>query len=301
MKNATALDLVAFGEILWDVIDGEAHIGGAPFNLAAHAVRCGLRAAAVSCVGDDELGRAALAEMARLGVDRRWTETDHNHPTGTVTVTLKHGQPSYTIHEGVAWDFIQLSEAALQALAAERPRIFCFGTLAQRSGVSRQTLGRLLEVFAFTEVFYDVNLRQSFWSGALVEEGLARATLVKVNDEEARVLGGLLFDGACEPEAFARAVLARHPVRAVVVTLGADGCLVCERDKGTVSCPGVKVDVVDAVGAGDAISAAFLAAWLKGESAAEAAQAGNRRGAWVASQRGAVPEEEGRPAGRPYV
>ncbi len=295
------LDLVAFGEILWDVIEGEAHIGGAPFNLAAHAARCGLRAAAVSCVGDDELGRAALAEMARLGVDRRWTGIDSGHPTGTVTVTVKAGQPNYTIHEGVAWDFVRLSDEELHSLAVARPRVFCFGTLAQRSEVSRRTLFRLLDLFAFAEVFYDVNLRQTFWSGALVEAGLARATLVKVNDEEARVLGGLLFNGACEPEAFARAVLASHPVRAVIVTLGGDGCLVCERGKDAVRCPGITVAVVDTVGAGDAFSAAFLASWLMGATAAEAAQAGNRRGAWVASQRGAVPEEDerGRPASRP--
>ena len=285
------LDLVAFGEVLWDVIDGEAHIGGAPFNLAAHAVRCGLKAAAVSRVGDDALGRAALQEMARLRVDGRWTAVDGEHPTGTVTVTLKAGQPSYTIHEQVAWDFIQPSEEALLALAAERPKAFCFGSLAQRNAVSRQTLFRLLDRFTGATVFYDVNLRQSYWSGPLVEAGLARATLVKVNDEEARVLGSLLFNGACEPEAFARAVLVRHPVKAVLVTLGADGCLVCERDREPVRCPGVQVDVVDAVGAGDAFSAAFLAAWLKGATSAEAAAAGNARGAWVASQRGAVPEE----------
>ncbi|HNX34166.1 MAG TPA: carbohydrate kinase [Kiritimatiellia bacterium] len=287
------LDLVAFGEILWDVIDGETHIGGAPFNLAAHAVRCGLRAAVVSCVGDDNLGRAALAEMSRLGVDRRWTAVDLLHPTGTVSVKLDGGQPTYTIHEGVAWDFIQTSEEALQTLAKERPRAFCFGTLAQRSDVSRNTLFRLLDQFAFTEVFYDVNLRQKFWSGAAVAAGLERATLVKVNDDEARVLGGLLFSGACTPEAFARAVVDRYPVRAVIVTLGADGCLVCERDKETAErCSGIRVKVVDAVGAGDAFSAAFLSAWLKGAGAAEAALAGNRRGAWVASRRGAVPEED---------
>lgn len=292
------LDLVAFGEILWDVIDGEAHIGGAPFNLAAHAVRCGLHAAVVSRVGDDKLGRDALAEMERLGVDRRWTAVDHGHPTGTVTVALANGQPSYTIHGKVAWDFIQPSDDGLQALAEERPRVFCFGTLAQRNEVSRQTLFRLLDLFGFTEVFYDVNLRQTFWSGAVVEAGLASATLVKVNDDEAQVLGGLLFDGACAPEAFARAVLARHPVRAVIVTLGAAGCLVCERDKEAVRCSGIKVDVVDAVGAGDAFSAAFLTAWLKGATAAGAAQAGNRRGAWVASCRGAVPEEGDPPGAR---
>ena len=286
------LDLVTFGEILWDVIDGEAHIGGAPFNLAAHAVRCGLRAAVVSCVGDDDLGRNALAEMDRLGVDRQWTAVDRVHPTGTVTVRLKRGQPSYTIHEGVAWDFIHPSEEALQLLAAERPHAFCFGTLSQRNEVSRNTLFRLLDLFAFSEVFYDVNLRQAFWTGAAVEAGLARATLVKVNDDEARLLGGLLFEGACAPEAFSQAVLDRYPARAVIVTLGADGCLVRERDKGAVRCPGIKVALVDAVGAGDAFSAAFLAAWIKGATAAEAALAGNRRGAWVASCRGAIPEEE---------
>lgn len=286
------LDLVAFGEILWDVINGEAHIGGAPFNLAAHAVRCGLRAATVSCVGDDELGKAALAEMERLGVDRRWTAPDTLRPTGTVTVRLAGGQPSYTIHEDVAWDFIQLSEAALQSLVAERPRVICFGTLAQRCEVSRNTLFRLLERLAFTEVFYDVNLRQKFWSRAAVEASLKWATLVKVNDDEARVLGGLLFDGACEPEAFCGAVLQRYRVRAVIVTLGADGCLVCERGRVAVRVPGVKVDVVDAVGAGDAFSAAFLSAWLKGATAAEAATAGNRRGAWVASHSGAVPADD---------
>lgn len=286
------LDLVAFGEILWDVIDGETHIGGAPFNLAAHAVRCGLRAAVVSCVGDDNLGRAALAEMGRLDVDRRWTTVDARHPTGTVTVRLVDGQPSYTIHTDVAWDFIQISEAALLSLAAQRPRAFCFGTLAQRNDVSRTTLFRLLDRLAFAEIFYDVNLRQTFWSGRAVEAGLERATLVKVNDDEARVLGGLLLDGACEPEAFSRALLARYRARAVIVTLGADGCLVCERGRDSVRVPGIKVGLVDAVGAGDAFSAAFLSSWLKGATAAEAALAGNRRGAWVASQRGAVPAEE---------
>ncbi len=287
------LDLVAFGEMLWDVIDGTAHIGGAPFNLAAHAARCGLRAATVSRVGDDQLGHAALTEMARLHVDARWMTTDKQHPTGTVTVTLSNGQPSYAIHEGVAWDFVELSAASFKELTAARPRAFCFGTLAQRSEVSRRTLGLLLDVFRDAIVFYDVNLRQSYWSGPLVEAGLARATLVKVNDDEARVLGGLLFNGACAPEAFARAVLARHSVRAVIVTLGADGCLVCERDKEVARCSGVKVEVADAVGAGDAFSAAFLAAWLAGATVAEAAEAGNRRGAWVASCRGAVPEEDG--------
>ncbi len=286
------IDVAAFGEILWDMIEGKPHIGGAPFNLAAHAVRCGLRAAAVSRVGNDPLGKSALAEMDRLDVDRRWTGVDPDRPTGTVTVTLSAGQPSYTIHEGVAWDFIRLPAGSLAALAAQKPRAVCFGTLAQRGEVSRRTLGQVLDAFANAELFYDVNLRQSFWSGPRVEAGLGRATLVKVNGDEARVLGGLLFGGALEPGGFIRAVLDRYPgVRAVIVTLGAEGCVVRRRGEGPVRCPGVKVKVVDTVGAGDAFSAAFLAAWLNGASATAAAEAGNRRGAWVASRPGAVPDE----------
>jgi len=286
------LDVVAFGEILWDVINGEAHIGGAPFNLAAHAVRCGLRAAAVSCVGDDALGCAALDSMRRLGVDTRWTHIDARRPTGTVSVTLEDGQPSYRISENVAWDHIRLARNDVRTLVDERPRALCFGTLAQRNDVSRRTLGRLLDALPDAIVFFDVNLRQTFWTGEVVEAGVARATLVKVNGDEARVLGGLLFDGACAPEAFVGAVLNRYPVRAVIVTLGAEGCLVRERDQEAVNCPGVRADVVDAVGAGDAFSAAFLGAWINGASVIAAAQAGNARGAWVASHRGAVPDEK---------
>jgi fructokinase len=287
------LDLIAFGEILWDVIDGEAHIGGAPFNLAAHAVRCGLSAATVSRVGDDALGHAALEAMARARVDARWTALDPAHATGTVSVTLHGGQPSYTIHEGVAWDFIELREADLRRLLAERPRVFCFGTLAQRSERSHATLVTLLDAFRDTAAFYDVNLRQSFWSAGLVEAGLARASIVKVNADEARVLGQLLFNGACTPTAFGAAVLRSNPAaRVVLVTLGADGCAVCERGHEAVQCPCERIEVVDTVGAGDAFSAAFLAAWMNGATAREAAAAGNARGAWVASRRGAVPEEE---------
>jgi fructokinase len=287
------LDVVAFGEILWDVIDGEAHIGGAPFNLAAHAARCGLCAATVSCVGDDALGHAALNEMARLGVDQRWTSMDGAHPTGIVTVTLQDGQPSYTIHENVAWDFTGLDDEALRRLRDEHFRAICFGTLAQRSDISRKTLGKILDAARGAVVFYDVNLRQSYWSAPLVEAGLARATIVKVNDEEARVLGQTLFGGACTPETFADAVLKRHgSARVVLVTLGADGCYVREAGRGGQRIPGEKVEVVDTVGAGDAFSAAFLAAWLNGADARDAAKAGNLRGAWVASHRGAVPEEE---------
>ncbi|MDX9866635.1 MAG: PfkB family carbohydrate kinase [Kiritimatiellia bacterium] len=292
------IDVVSFGEILWDVIGGTAHIGGAPFNLAAHAVRCGLRAAAVSRVGDDALGHAALDAMARHGVERRWTGIDPVHATGTVKVSLQDGQPAYRIRKDAAWDHIRLDARALKALLAARPRAVCFGTLAQRSRLSRGTLVNMLDTLREAVIFYDVNLRQTFWTAPRVARGLARASIVKTNADEARILGGLLFNGACEPAAFSAAVLRRHPaVRVVVVTSGADGCLVRGRGAAPIHCPCARVDVVDTVGAGDAFSAAFLAAWLRGATARKAVEAGNECGAWVAARRGAVPAPEEAAAG----
>lgn len=286
------LDVLTYGEILWDIIEGKSHIGGAPFNLAAHAVRCGLRAATVSSVGDDALGRAALGEMDRLSVDRRWTSVDREHPTGTVTVTLAGGQPTYVIHEGVAWDYIRMTPDSMRDLAAAQPRAICFGSLAQRSEVSRETFRMVVRAFPEAIRFFDVNLRQNFWDRETVASGLGIATLVKVNDEEARTLGQLLFGSCSTPGDFCRAALGAFPgILAVVVTCGGDGCTVCQRGNEAVDCPGIPVKVADAVGAGDAFSAAFLAAWLKGEGAVAAAKAGNRRGAWVASRYGAVPDE----------
>ena len=289
------MDVVAFGEILWDVIDGVPHIGGAPFNFAAHAARCGMKSAIVSAVGNDELGRRALAEGERLGVDVSMVGVHPSLPTGTVNVTLADGIPSYEIVRPVAWDEIA-GDAAARGHAAlpcndgragsplpavDVLRAFYFGTLAQRSPVSAATLGRLLQSCDKSLVLFDVNLRQDYWSAELVERGLAHSDILKVNDDEMRTLG-------FAPES----LFARFPrLKTVVETRGAAGCRVTSRDGGTFDSPAIADGpVVDTVGAGDSFSAAFLAAVLRGESLAAAAEAGNRLAGKVAARAGAIPE-----------
>ncbi len=273
-------DVIAFGEILWDIIDGVPHIGGAPFNFAAHAARCGLNSAIVSAVGNDELGRRALDEATRLGVDVSMVGVNPQLPTGTVNVTLADGIPSYEIVRPVAWD--EITGAAGSSLpAVDVPRAFYFGTLAQRSPVSAATLVRMLKAYATSLVFFDVNLRQEFWSVELVEKGLPFADILKLNDEEMRLLGFAtesLFD--------------RFPrLKIVVETRGANGCRVITRDGEMFDSPALPDGpVVDTVGAGDSFSAAFLAAILRGESPVAAAEAGNRLAGKVAARAGAVPE-----------
>jgi len=163
--NTERKGVLAFGELLWDVFPDGAHIGGAPFNLAAHAVRCGLGAQLLSRVGADDLGRQALAEARRLDVGADFVQIDPTHPTGTVSVTLDAtGQPTYTIHAPVAWDFIAADVVTLAALRQQRVDAISYRTLAQRRAASRASLRHLLATFPTAPVFFDVNLRQHFFS-----------------------------------------------------------------------------------------------------------------------------------------
>ena len=280
MKGAAAMDVVVFGEILWDVIDGIPHLGGAPFNFAAHAARLGLKTAMVSAVGHDELGTKAIAAAKRFGVDVSFVERHPSLPTGIVNVTLSGGIPSYEIVRPVAWDEISGDSAA--DAASVPPKVFYFGTLAQRSPVSAATFRRLLGAFEPSLVFFDVNLRQDWWSKALVLECLEPVDILKVNDEEMKTLG-------FSPEA----LFSRFPrLKAVVETRGAEGCRVASREEAAFDSPAIcDGPVVDTVGAGDSFSAAFIAAILRGENIKAAAEAGNCLAGKVAARAGAIPED----------
>ncbi|MBQ3747549.1 MAG: carbohydrate kinase [Kiritimatiellae bacterium] len=266
-------DVLAFGEILWDVIDGVPHIGGAPFNFAAHVARFGLKSAVVSAVGNDDLGRRAIAEAKCLGVDVSMVGMHPTLPTGTVNVTLEKGIPSYEIVQPVAWDEIT-------GEVAEPPRTLYFGTLAQRSPISASTLRRLLVACSSSVVFFDVNLRQRYWSKEAIDGCMDKVDILKVNDEELKTLGYS-----------AEALFACYPrLRIVIETRGKKGCAVFSRSEPFFESPAVSFwPAVDTVGAGDSFSAAFVTSILKGGSLREAAEAGNRLAGWVASRPGAIP------------
>ncbi|MDD4869408.1 MAG: carbohydrate kinase [Kiritimatiellae bacterium] len=284
------IKLLSFGEVLWDIINGQAYIGGAPFNLAAHASRCGLESYLLTRVGTDELGNRVLVEMDRLNVFRQYVQNDHKHPTGTVTVSLSaSGQPSYVIHENVAWDCIDVNNNILSALVSECFDVICFGTLAQRKTIVRKSLVKVLEQLKDVPAFFDVNLRQNYYSLELLVAGLKRTTILKLNDAEVLVLSDLIFGRKMSGPEFVQILQKEFPVQVVLLTMGEKGCLVAE--KGTVeTLEGHRVKVADTVGAGDAFSAAFLAGWLRGKTAVEAAEMGNMLGAFVASRSGAIPE-----------
>jgi fructokinase len=294
--------ILGVGELLWDILPQGAQLGGAPANFAVMASRLGNHAAILSRIGRDELGHRAVERLNATPVDASFLEVDPAHPTGSVTVNLASGEPQYTIHEPASWDFLELSDAWIRL--AGRADAFCFGTLAQRSAEARQTIQTLAaKTRAACLRVFDVNLRSPFYSGEVIQESLELATILKMNEEEAPLVLGLLGlatgvaaareasrNDAGPSLAAASVLLDEFPdLELVVVTRGGRGSLLVNRDEWSEH-PGFPVQAADTVGAGDALTAAVVHYLLRGADLATLNEAGNRWGAWMASQSGAMPE-----------
>jgi fructokinase len=284
--------ILGIGELLWDILPGEALLGGAPANFAVMAGRLGNHAAILSRIGRDELGRQAIDRLDPMPVDTSTIEVDAAHQTGRVTVSFAGQEPIYTIHQPAAWDFFELSEEWVRM--AERADALCFGSLAQRSVKSRQTIQTLVaEASASCIRVFDVNLRAPFYSGEVVEESLELATVMKMNEDEAPLVLRLL--GIVEQPAkdsllwSAERLLEEFPeLQMIAITRGERGSLLVTRAEWN-DHPGFPVKVADAIGAGDAFTAAMIHYMLRGAELATLNEAGNRWGSWVASQAGGMP------------
>lgn len=281
--------ILGIGELLWDILPEGAQLGGAPANFAVMAGRLGNHAVILSRIGRDELGRKATELLDPLPVDASFLEVDPDHETGQVTVSFAGGQPSYTIHQPAAWDSLELTDRWAQLAA--RADAICFGSLAQRSRESRQTIQSLVALTSASCVrVFDVNLRAPFFSGAVIRESLRLATVVKMNDAEApQVLALLGLPALSDSAAGALRLLGEFPsLQMVAVTRGEHGSLLVTRDE-VHEHSGIFVEVGDAIGAGDAFTAAMTHYLLRGAPLAALNEAGNRWGAWMASQTGAMP------------
>ena len=279
--------IVGIGEALWDCLPDGRKLGGAPANFAFHVGQFGWKSAIVSAVGNDALGDEILQvfDKVKLPCDIARTE----QPTGTVQVTLSEdGIPSYEICENVAWDNIPWTDEL--SVLAGRTKAVCFGSLAQRSMASRNTIMRFIAAMdEDTERIFDINLRQHFYSLEVIEESLRCATMLKLNEEEIAVVSKLLglFDGSLEEQC--RQILMCYPkLRIVILTCGAIGSYVFTADE-TSYIPTPKVVVADTVGAGDSFTATFVAQILAGKTIREAHSKAVAVSAYVCTQHGAMP------------
>ena len=282
------MDIVSIGELLWDLFPSGERLGGAPFNFSAHVTKLGHRVSFISGTGEDGRGVRALKEMERLGVDARFIASVPSVPTGFVTVHLEAGEPSYTIHRPAAYDFPSLDATLFESIVESKPAWIYHGTLAQSSPAVRALTRRLIDGMPSAQVFYDVNLRPANDDPAVVAGLLSGATLVKVNEHETTRLA-LEFSLPASPlEAFSRAICGRFGCAGACITLGSRGCAILYRSE-FAQCPGYPVRVKDAVGAGDAFSAAILHGLASNQPLARTGDFANRIGALVASKSGAIP------------
>jgi fructokinase len=282
--------LLGIGEVLWDVIGAEEHLGGAVFNLCAHAARVGHEVSLVSAVADDSRGERALARARELGVSTRFIRTVAQAPTGIVTVAIDAaGQPSYVIERPAAYDFAALDAADLAQLDAAPPDWICFGTLFPMNAKAKELLESVVRRFPRAHRLYDVNLRKDSYTTALVQDLLRLASIVKLNDFEVDALQEMFGTREASLEQFCRSYAQRLKLEAICVTRGSKGSALLWRGQYE-EASGYPVAVADTVGAGDAFAAALIHAMDAGLPPREAADFANRLGAVVASRRGAVPE-----------
>lgn len=285
--------IVGMGEALWDCLPEGRKIGGAPANFAYHAAQFGFNSLAVSAVGKDELGDEIVETFNQNKLKHHLERVDY--PTGTVQVTLdEKGIPCYEIMENVAWDNIpyspELEEIARNCVAV------CFGSLAQRNSVSKDTVNRFLDAMPATEdvlKVFDINLRQHFYCKETVVNSLNKCNVLKINDEELVVVSEMFayemfaYEKNLSQEDACRRILDEYKLRMLILTCGTEGSYVFTADE-TSFLPTPEVEVADTVGAGDSFTGSFIASVLKGRTIAEAHKTAVEVAAYVCTRNGAM-------------
>jgi len=287
--------VVGLGELLWDLFPKGKQLGGAPANFAYMSALLGDASVVASRVGDDRLGQEALWHLKSNALNINHVQRDTQHPTGTVRVEVDaKGRAEYHFVENVAWDFMEFSEDWISL--ARSTHAVCFGSLAQRSSVSRATIKAFLAAMpAFAIGIFDVNLRQPHFTSEVLRDSARFSKVLKLNDEEfPRFLDLMqcpLKNSERTDVAAARWLCKEFGIRLVCITRGPNGSLLATASSQNEH-PGFRIKIADTVGAGDAFTATMVHHALRGSSLAAINAAANRMGAWVASQEGAMPHAD---------
>jgi fructokinase len=280
--------IVGLGEVLWDVLPEGKKLGGAPANFAYHSGQFvgQENTLAISALGEDKLAEETIDSLKEHKLNYLMPQVPY--PTGTVQVTLdEQGIPTYDIKENVAWDNIPF-DADIEEVA-RNCRAVCFGSLAQRNVVSRNTIYKFLDMTPKDCVkIFDINLRQNFYSKEVIKESLQRCNILKINDEELVLIGRMFDYPGLDIENKCWLILGKYNLDMLVLTCGTNGSYVFT--PGSMSFRETpKVEVADTVGAGDSFTGSFCAAILEGKPVAEAHKRAVDVSAYVCTQNGAMP------------
>lgn len=275
--------IIGIGELLWDILPTGKKAGGAPINFAYHASRLGAESYAISAIGNDLLGDEIMTEVESINID--YVIERVNFPTGTVHVKLKDGVPDYKIIEDVAWDHIPITKQ-IEDLAKKADAV-CFGTLAQRSETSRNTITTALSLVPEGSFrIFDINIRQNFYSKEIIGDSLRACNVFKTNDDELRLLKVLFGKQHAEENELCCWFVNEFNLKYMILTAGdAYSKIFTSETHSYIKTP--KVKVADTVGAGDAFTGAFISSILEGKSLSDAHHTAVNRAAFVCTKSGA--------------
>jgi fructokinase len=287
MKNKFVIS--GIGELLWDIFKDEKKLGGAPANFAYHVSALGHSGIIISRIGNDKTGREAVDFLKELNLNTGYIQVDDKKPTGTVVVEMdENNQPDYIIKEDVAWDFLEWNEKFNDLLSSADA--ICFGTLAQRNEITRQTILKFLETAGNKAVkILDINLRQSFYSEQIIRESLRLADILKLNTGELEVLSSLhQVNQKYNEKDLCRFFIDKYRLSLICLTKGEEGSLIINASSYNES-PAFPYGVVDRVGAGDSFTAAMIILYLKGSTLSDISEYANKLASWVTSKKGGAP------------
>ncbi|HCJ46943.1 MAG TPA: carbohydrate kinase [Prevotella sp.] len=279
--------IVGLGEALWDCLPDGSKLGGAPANFAYHASQFGNDAYAISAIGNDALGDQTLKEFDEKHLKYVMPRIDY--PTGTVQVELdEEGIPTYDIKQNVAWDNIPFTPEIENV--AKHCGCVCFGSLAQRNKISRDTIHRFLDTTPMSCLkIFDINLRQNFYTKEIIQESLKACDILKINDEELVTIGRLFGYPGLDIENKCYLILGKYNLKMLVLTCGTNGSYVFAPGVKSYQ-PTPKVEVDDTVGAGDSFTGSFASAILAGMPIKDAHKLAVEVSAFVCTQPGAMPK-----------
>lgn len=289
VASSARFQIAAIGEVLWDVFSTGPRFGGAPANFACTAANLGKKFADVSMVsgvGKDQLGYKAVEAFTSHHVATKFLQQTE-FATGQVFVELDaNGRASYEFASNTAWDHLAWHDHL--AFHAKSMDAICFGTLGQRSEESQKVIRQFVSSSrpSCLRVF-DINLRPPFFNTSTILESLRLANFLKANDEELPLLAEIASCTGSEIDVM-RQLAAQFGFQVVALTRGPHGALLMRGNEVSEQ-PGIRCDLVDTVGAGDAFTAALVLGSLKDLPLNEINRSACEVAAFVCSQPGATP------------
>lgn len=280
--------IAGIGEVLWDVFGDNKMFGGAPANCVCHCNTLGAEVYVISCMGNDKPGQQGLDFLANHGVNISGIAISEAFETGIVNVELDaEGKPEYEIRENVAWDHISFTKE-MEEIAGKMDAV-CFGSLSQRNITSKKSIEKFLDATSPECLrMFDMNIRQDYYTDAVILSSLKRANALKINDEELPLLATLLEITGSEEEQLI-SILKKCNLKLAILTCGAKGALLVTKNEVSFEVAPKPEIIASTVGAGDSFTAAAIMGYLQNKKLSEINKHANAVASYVCTQTGAVP------------